>query len=199
MNTAKLVGVVPNIVLPQLQPVMQRYNINTPLRMAHFLAQCAHESATFKATTENLNYSEAAILRVFGRHFTPAQAKDAARNAFKVGSRAYANRMGNGDVQSGEGYKYRGRGYIQLTGKANYASFGAGIGVDVVSSPDLVATTYPLLSAAWFWDSKNLNAIADLGSTDDVVTQITKRVNGGTNGLAERLNFFKKFYQLLRV
>jgi len=105
--------------------------------------------------------------------------------------------MGNGDTASGDGWKYRGRGYIQLTGKINYSAFGKSIGVDVVSNPDLVATTYPLLSAAWFWHNDNISAIADKGSSNDVVTAVTRIVNGGTNGLAEREAYFSKYWTAL--
>jgi putative chitinase len=115
-----------------------------------------------------------------------------------IASRVYGNRMGNGDETTKEGYKFRGRGYIQLTGKSNYTKFTQFIGEDCVSNPDLVATKYPLASAAFFFDSNKLWSICDLGSSDDVVTKVTKRVNGGTIGLPDRIKHFKEFYNLLK-
>ncbi|NDE60326.1 MAG: glycoside hydrolase family 19 protein, partial [Acidimicrobiia bacterium] len=109
----------------------------------------------------------------------------------------YASRMGNGAEASGDGYKFRGRGYIQLTGKDNYTAFGKAIGEDIPSNPDLVATTYPLLSAAWFFNKNGLHKLADKGATPEVVTMVTKRVNGGTIGLSERIKEFNTFYKLL--
>jgi putative chitinase len=106
--------------------------------------------------------------------------------------------MGNGDEASGDGYKFRGRGYIQLTGKNNYAAFGKAINEDITANPDLVATKYPLLSAAWFWSSNGLNTLADKGADDASVTAITKRVNGGTIGLPDRIKHFKEYYTLLK-
>jgi len=109
----------------------------------------------------------------------------------------YSGRMGNGNEASGDGYKFRGRGYIQLTGRDNYTAFGKSIGVAIEENPDLVSTQYALSSAAWFWSKNNLNKIADTGATDAAVTMITKRVNGGTIGLADRIKHFKEFYSLL--
>jgi putative chitinase len=197
MDLDKLNGSIPDIVISQIQDVIDDFEINTELRLAHFLAQCAHESGSFRLVKENLNYSADGLHKIFGKYFPGNLANSYARIPEKIGSRVYANRLGNGDEASEEGYEYRGRGYIQITGKNNYKNFGDSIGVDVVSDPDLVATDYPLLSAAWFWNENNLNDIADLGATDDVVTKITKRVNGGTNGLSDRLLQFNKIYPLL--
>ena len=124
------------------------------------------------------------------------------RKPSKIASLVYANRMGNGDEDSIEGYKYRGRGYIQLTGKNNYLLFNnslneAGMDVDIIGNPDLVATTYPLASAGWFFDKNKLNEIADLGGTREIITRITKRVNGGTHGLDSRISYFNKFFKKL--
>lgn len=199
MDISKLKGAIPDGVIAQIPDVVTKYSIDTPLRLAHFLSQCAHESINFSATTENLNYSAEALKRVFGKYFPNGLETSYARQAEKIGSRVYANRNGNGDEASGEGYKYRGRGYIQLTGKVNYASFDKLVPEDLIAQPELVATTYPLLSAGWFWGSRNLNNIADKGNTDEIVTKITKIVNGGTNGLDDRLAHFKKIYPLLNV
>ena len=193
----KLKGHVPDEVIDQIPNVLDTFKINTPLRLAHFLAQCATESGEFKAIRENLNYSAEGLKKTFGKYFPDTLTNNYARKPEMIGSRVYANRMGNGPEVSKEGYTYRGRGYIQLTGKNNYIAFGKAINVDLVQTPDLVATQYPLLSAAWFFTKNKLNEVADKGATDDVVTLVSKKVNGGTNGLAERINYFHKYYTLL--
>lgn len=197
MDINKLKGIIPDTVLSQIPGVMQKFKIDTPLRLAHFLSQCAHESGNFKATVEGLNYSKEALMKTWPKRFTEALATQCARNPEKIANVAYANRMGNGAPESGEGYKYRGRGYIQLTGKVNYQAFDKVVEEDIVAQPELVATKYPLLSAAWFWNNAVLNTKADKGSTDEVVTAITKVINGGIHGLDDRLAKFKKFYPLL--
>ncbi len=194
----KLKGYVPDAVIAQIPDVVQKMGVNTPLRLAHFLAQCAHESGGFKLTQENLNYSVKGLLSIFKKYFpTETLAAAYARQPVKIANKVYGNRMGNGPESSGDGYRYRGRGYIQLTGKSNYLTFDASVPDNIIENPDLVATKYPLLSAAWFWSKNNLNALADKGATDAHVTAVTKRVNGGTNGLADRLKYFKKFHALL--
>lgn len=193
----KLKNDVPDAVLDQIPGCADKFAIDTPLRLAHFLAQCAHESMKFKTLEENLNYSADGLKKVFPKYFPGDLADSYAHQKEKIASRVYANRMGNGDEASKEGYKYRGRGYIQLTGKDNYRAFASAIGDDVVANPDSVSSKYPLLSAAWFWNSKALNALADEGASDDAVTKITKKVNGGTLGLDDRIGYFKKYYALL--
>lgn len=193
LNLAGLTGKIPDAVLAQIPAAAAEFGIKTNLRLAHFLAQCALESAGFTATVENLNYSAQRLLQVFPKYFKNVDVNAYARNPQKIGSRVYANRMGNGDEASGDGFKFRGRGYIQLTGKNNYTSFSQFVGEDCVANPDLVATKYPLASAAFFFNSNNLWAICDQGSSDATVTSVTKRVNGGTHGLAERIQNFKKF------
>jgi len=188
---------VPDAVFNQIPDCAEKFNINTSLRLAHFLAQCAHESAEFKTLEENLNYSADRLKQVFPKYFPDNLADSYARRPEKIASRIYGSRMGNGDEASKEGYKYRGRGYIQLTGKDNYNAFDKAVGDDVLNNPDLVATKYPLLSAAWFWNTRSLNQLADEGSSDDVVTKITKKVNGGLIGLDERIEQFKNYYALL--
>ena len=194
----KLKGHVPQVVIDSIPEVASKFGINTPLRVAHFLAQCGHESGGFKVTSENLNYSAKGLAGIFKKYFpTEAAATPYARQPQKIANKVYANRMANGSEASGDGYKFRGRGYIQLTGKDNYTQFGKSIGVDILSNPDSVASKYALASAAWFFSKNGLHKIADEGASDVVVTKITKRVNGGTIGLADRIKHFKEYYHLL--
>ena len=199
MNLEKLKGHIPDSVIAQLPDVISTYKIDTALRLAHFLAQTGHESAQFKAVSENLNYGAKGLRGIFGKYFpTDALAAAYERKPEKIANKVYASRMGNGDEASGDGYKYRGRGYIQLTGKDNYKAFDATVPEDITANPDLVATQYPLLSAAWFWKKNGLNAIADKGADDAAVTAVTKRVNGGTIGLPDRIKHFKEYHALLK-
>jgi putative chitinase len=200
----KLTNVIPISIVNQFDLIYENYDINTELRLAHFLAQCAHESGNFLAVQENLNYSAKRLQQIFGKYFpTNEKALLYERKPVKIASLVYGNRMGNGDEQSLEGYKYRGRGYIQLTGKANYLDFHNSLNktlknVDIIGNPDLVATDYPLVSAAWFFNKNKLNDIADFGSSVDTITKITKRVNGGTHGLDSRIAYFNKFFNKLK-
>ena len=196
-NLAGLTGKVPADVIAQIPDTAAKFGITTKLRLAHFLAQCALESTGFTATVENLNYSAPRILVIFGKYFKGVDPTPYAHNPAKLGNRVYANRNGNGDEASGDGFKFRGRGYIQLTGKTNYTSFSNSEGEDCVANPDLVATKYPLASAAFYFKSNNIWAICDQGANDATVTKVTKAVNGGTHGLAERIQNFKKFMQAL--
>ena len=199
MDINKLKGHVPDGVIGQIPSVMSTFKIDSALRLSHFLAQCGHESAGFKAIQENLNYGAKGLLGIFKKYFpTEAKALQYERKPEKIANLVYGGRMGNGDEVSGDGYKFRGRGYIQLTGKNNYVAFGKAINEDIAVNPDLEATKYPLLSAAWFWSSNGLNTIADKGATDADVTAITKRVNGGTIGLPDRIKHFKEYYALLK-
>jgi putative chitinase len=194
----KLKGHIPDAVIAMIPDTAAKFGINTPLRLAHFLAQCGHESGGFRATQENLNYSAKGLAGIFRKYFpTEAAAAPYARQPQKIASKVYGNRMGNGNEASGEGYKFRGRGYIQLTGKENYTAFGKSIGEDIISNPDVVASKYALLSAAWFFSKNGLHRMADEGASDLVVTKITKRVNGGTIGLPDRIKHFKEYYHLL--
>jgi putative chitinase len=198
MNLAKLKGHVPDSVIAQIPFIVSNYKVNTLLRLSHFLAQCGHESANFRAFKENLNYSAEGLNKTFKKYFpTLESAKDYARQPERIASKVYANRMGNGNEASKDGFKYLGRGFIQLTGKANYLEFDKSVSEDILANPELVATKYPLASAAWFWDKNGLNTIADKGATDAVVKSITKRVNGGTIGLEDRIQHFNEFYSLL--
>lgn len=211
MNIQNLKGHVPDNVLTMLPEVMDKAQINTPLRMAHFLAQTSHESGNFKTLQENLMYSDPnRIVQIFKFDFDqnknktidPAElekAKGLAKKPKELANFVYANQNGNGNEASGDGYNYRGRGYIQLTGRANYKSFSDFIGEDCVANPDLVSSKYPLASAAWFFSKTNLNKIADKGATKEVVTEVTKKVNGGTIGLEDRVSHFNEFYNLLNT
>jgi putative chitinase len=193
-----LKGHVPDAVIQMIPDTAAKFQINTPLRLAHFLAQCGHESGGFRVTQENLNYSAKGLMGIFKKYFpTEAIANAYQRNPQKIANKVYANRMSNGDEASGDGFKFRGRGYIQLTGRANYTEFGKSIGEDIASNPDIVSGKHALLSAAWFWSKNGLNKMADGGASDAVVTSITKRVNGGTIGLADRIKHFKEYYHLL--
>jgi putative chitinase len=198
LSIEKLKGHIPDVVIAQIPETAKKFNITNNLRLAHFLSQCGHESGGFKAVSENLNYSADGLKKVFGKYFPGNLAESYAKQPEKIASRVYANRMSNGDEASKEGYKFRGRGYIQLTGKGNYTSFTKFIGEDCVSNPDLVATKYPLASAAFFFDSNKLWSICDKGADDATVTAVTKRVNGGTLGLTDRIKHFKEYYNLLK-
>ena len=198
LNIEKLKGHIPEAVLVQIPETAKKFNITNNLRLAHFLAQCGHESGNFKAVSENLNYSADGLKKIFGKYFPGNLNESYARQPEKIAARVYASRMGNGDEASKEGFKFRGRGYIQLTGKNNYTNFSKFIGEDCVANPDLVATKYPLASAAFFFDSNKLWSICDKGADDVTVTAVTKRVNGGTIGLPDRIKHFKEYYNLLK-
>lgn len=199
MDINKLKGHIPDNVLAQIPDTMVKFELNTPLRLSHFLAQCGHESGGFKLVQENLNYSAKGLTTTFKKYFlNESAASSYARNPEKIANKVYGNRMGNGNESSGEGWKFRGRGYIQLTGKENYKAFDVLVEDNIVDNPDLVATKYPLLSAAWFFHKNGLHKLADNGADDSVVTLITKRVNGGTIGLPDRIKHFKEFYSLLK-
>ena len=198
LNLEKLKGHIPDAVIAQIPETAAKFNITNNLRLAHFLSQCGHESGGFKAVSENLNYSADGLKKIFGKYFPGNLNESYARQPEKIAARVYASRMGNGDESSKEGFKFRGRGYIQLTGKANYTNFTKFIGEDCIANPDLVATKYPLASAAFFFDSNKLWSICDKGADDATVTAVTKRVNGGTIGLPDRIKHFKEYYNLLK-
>jgi putative chitinase len=198
LKLEKLKGHIPDAVIAQIPDTAAKFNINTPLRLAHFLAQCGHESGGFKVTQENLNYSAKGLMGIFKKYFPTQQLAEAyQRQPQKIANKVYASRMDNGSEASGDGFKFRGRGYIQLTGRANYTAFGKAINEDIANNPDVVSGKYALLSAAWFWSKNGLNTLADGGASDQVVTSITKRVNGGTIGLPDRIKHFKEYYHLL--
>ena len=198
MDLNKLKGHIPDNVIAQIPEVMEKFKIDTAVKLSHFLAQCGHESGGFKVVNENLNYGAKGLLTIFKKYFpTEDKAKLYERKPEKIANLVYGGRMGNGAEATGEGYKFRGRGYIQLTGKDNYVAFGKAINEDLTANPDLVATKYPLASAAWFFHKNGLHKIADEGANEATVTKVTKRVNGGTIGLADRLKHFNEYYKLL--
>ena len=193
-----LKGHVPDAVIAQIPDTAARFGITTPLRLAHFLAQCGHESGGFKAVRENLNYSAKGLMGIFKKYFPNAKlALQYERKPEKIASLVYGNRMGNGPESSMDGFTYRGRGYIQLTGKSNYSLFDKTVPENIVADPDLVATKYPLASAAFFFNNNKLWSICDRGADVATVTAVTKRVNGGTIGLPDRIKHFNEYYKLL--
>jgi putative chitinase len=193
-----LKGHIPDSVIAMIPEVASKFEINTALRLAHFLAQCGHESGGFRLTQENLNYSAKGLNGIFKKYFpTLDSAVPYERKPEKIANKVYGGRMGNGLEASGEGWKFHGRGFIQLTGKDNYTAFTKSIGEDCIANPDLVASKYALASAAWFFNKNGLHKMADGGATDAVVTSITKRVNGGTIGLPDRIKHFNEYYKLL--
>lgn len=177
-------------LLPGFEEAFELFDINTPSRQAAFLAQCAHESGNFNFMVENLNYSAEALDRVFPKYFKNAgrDANDYARNPEKIANVVYSGRMGNGDEESGDGFKFRGRGLIQLTGRNNYTLCGEALGVDLTEQPELLETPVgACLSAGWFWATNNLNDLADAGD----IKAMTKRINGGYIGLEDRIHHYE--------
>jgi putative chitinase len=169
---------------------------NTKPRVAAFLAQLGHESAQFKAVKENLNYSAPALVKVFPKYFPDdATAIMYARQPEKIANRVYANRMGNGTEASGEGWKYRGRGYIQCTGKNNYTACGKYLGWDLVNHPELLELADGAVkSAVWYWTSNNLNRFCDVGD----MKGLTKAINGGYIGLEDRIAHYNQLLAVLQ-
>ena len=177
-----------------LEQALPDYDINTPNRVASFLAQCAHESGGFTALKENLNYRAVTLRKVFPKYFTDTAAEAFAGKQEAIANRVYANRMGNGPEESGDGFRYCGRGLIQLTGKNNYQNFADSIETPVEDIPEYLATFEGAVqSACWFWESNNLNQFADRG---DIVT-MTKRINGGTIGLEDRIKHYEHALHVL--
>lgn len=169
--------------LDPLNAAMEKYEINTPERIAMFMAQIGHESGGLKRKEENLNYSAQRLAQVFPKYFRDVDPNDYARNPEAIANRVYGGRMGNGPEETGDGYRYRGRGFIQLTGKNNYQAFANAMGMAVEDAAEYLSTPEgAAMSAAWFWDMRNINPDADRG---DVLT-VTKKINGGTIGLADR-------------
>ncbi len=198
LNLFGLTGHLPAAVIAQIPETASTFGITTNLRLAHFLAQCALESNRFKATVENLNYSAQRLLKVFPKYFKGVDPAPYANNPTKIGNRVYANRMGNGNEASGDGYRFRGRGYIQLTGRNNYTSFSKFIGEDCVANPDLLATTYPLASAGFFFNSNKIWSTCDQGANDATVRAVSTKVNGqNPHAVPDRIAFFKEFFGAL--
>jgi len=171
-----------------LVAVLPEFGITTPKRIAAFIAQCGHESSGFTAIKENLNYRAESLVRVWPRYFNSTNASQYAHKPEMIANRAYANRIGNGNEESGDGFKFCGRGLIQLTGRKNYQLFSDSIGISIDDAPAYLTTFEGAVkSACWYWHTNNLNAIADSG---DILT-LTKRINGGTLGLDDRTARYK--------
>ncbi len=209
LKLEKLKGHIPDSVIAQIPSVAAAFGIITNLRLAHFLAQCGHESGGFKLVVENLNYRLDPLVSVFKHDFDTnrdkvisvnekAKALTLIGHPDKIANFVYANQNGNGNEASGDGWRFKGRGYIQLTGRGNYKSFSKFIGEDCVTNPDLVSTKYPLASAGFFFHSNKLWGICDKGADKATITALTKRVNGGFNGLADRISHFNEYYALLK-
>lgn len=181
-----------------MKKAMEFYKL-TPVRAAHFFAQTAHETGGYKLFSENLNYSAQGLQGIFGKYFPGNLEESYARNPEKIANRVYASRMGNGDEKSGDGWKYRGRGALQLTGKDNYAAFAKYLQKpEIMTNPDLVATEYSFESAMFFFDKNKLWEICDKGINDAAILALTKRINGGTHGLEDRNQKTKKYYEYVK-
>jgi len=168
-------------------------------RAAHFFAQTSHETGEFKLFSENLNYSADGLQKIFAKYFPGNLEESYAKNPEKIANRVYASRMGNGNEASGDGWKYRGRGALQLTGKDNYKAFAQYLGKpEIITNPDLVATEYAFESAMFFFDRNKLWAICDQGINDKTILALTKRINGGTHGLTDRTEKTKKYYEFVK-
>ena len=207
----QILHAVPGIDRERLNQLVASFNmwachfgVVTPVRAIHFLAQCFTETGALHYMSENLNYSREGLLKTFPKYFNEGNASAYARNPQKIANRVYANRMGNGSEGSGDGYRYRGRGFLQLTGRSQYEAFNKSdcCTEDVVRFPDKVASYYlNMVSALWFWERNKLNDIADKDdgtNGEEIVRQITKKVNGGTNGLSERKAYYNKFKEVIR-
>lgn len=182
-----------------LKAAMAFYKL-TPLRAAHFFAQTAHETGEYKLFSENLSYSTDGLKKIFGKYFPGTLAEGYSRNPEKIANRVYGNRMGNGDEASGEGWKFRGRGALQLTGKENYTAFSKYLNKpEILVNPDLVASEYAFESAMFFFDKNKLWTICDKGIDDVSITALTKRINGGTLGLDHRKALTLKYYEYVKI
>jgi len=181
-----------------LRKAMEFFKMS-PERAAHFFAQTAHETGEYKLFTENLNYSVKGLQSIFGKYFPGNLEESYARQPEKIANRVYGNRMGNGDEESGDGWKYRGRGALQLTGKNNYKAFSEYLEKpEILDNPDLVSDEYAFESALFFFDKNKLWSICDKGVTDETIKQLTRRINGGYNGLEHRTELTKKYYKWLK-
>ena len=181
-----------------MKKAMEFYKLS-PIRAAHFFAQTSHETGGFKLFSENLNYSTDGLKKIFGKYFPGDLATSYARNPEKIANRVYGARMGNGAEGTGDGWKFRGRGALQLTGKDNYTAFAKYLGTDeVLTNPDLVATKYSFESAMFFFERNKLWAICDQGINDAAILALTKRINGGTHGLEDRKTKTYKYFEYVK-
>lgn len=200
-------SIIPAQVMLEIPSIITKYNLNK-LKLAHFLSQCSHESGGFKVVSENLNYTKDRMLEIFKSDFDTNHDKILSINEKqkadllkgspqKIANFVYANQNGNGNEASGDGWNFRGRGYIQLTGRINYTEFDKTVNDDILANPDLVATKYPLQSAAFFFTKNNLWSICNEGTSLETIKKLTKRINGGLNGLDDRIAKFNQIYKLL--
>ena len=184
---------------PQTLKKAMAYFKMTPERAAHFFGQCSHETGGFSIFSENLNYSAKGLQNTFGKYFPDNLEDSYARQPIKIASRVYANRMGNGNEASQEGWKFRGRGALQTTGKDNYKAFATHISnPEILTNPDLVATNYSFEAALFFFDKNKLWSICDKGVNDESIKSLTKRINGGFNGLDDRESLTKRYYNWVK-
>jgi putative chitinase len=207
INLDKLRGNIPNEVLLEIPLVIETFKINTPSRLSHFLGQCSHESGGFRLVVENMNYSALQLAKTWPKRFsidhrkTPLVPNELARrierNPQLIANTVYSNRMGNGSPETNEGFNFRGRGYIQLTGKSNYVAFNRFVDEDVVKNPDLVSRKYPLLSAGWFFHTNKINNVSDKGVNNSIISEVTQIINGGQIHLQDRISRTNMFHNLL--
>ena len=192
-------GIVPDGVFgpTTMKTAMQYYNLSA-VSAAHFFGQTGHESAGFTRYEENLNYSAEGLRKIFNRYFPGNMSELYARQPIKIASRVYGNRMGNGDEASRDGWYYRGRGAIQLTGKNNYMAFSKYMNnSDIMRNPDIVATEYAFESAIYYFDVNKLWAICNKGLNDNTIVELTKRINGGTHGIDDRIDRTIRYYNYI--
>jgi len=198
MIIEKLKDHIPDRIYLMLSDLLNKFpEINSPLRLAHFLSQCDHESDGFRQSLENMNYSSDRLLIIFPKYFNGKQAQEYHREPERIANRVYAMRMGNGVEASGDGWRHRGRGFIQLTGKELQNKFLAWLGMPINSSPSVINDKYPLISAAWFFGYRSVWDKCDK-ATEQAVKDVSRAVNGGTIGLNERIELFNKYWGLLK-
>jgi putative chitinase len=207
VNLDRLKGHIPDKVLLEIPLVIEKFKINTSSRMAHFLGQCSHESGGFTLVVENMNYSASQLAKTWPKRFSvdhtklpliPNElARRIERNPQLIANTVYSNRMGNGSPETNEGFNFRGRGYIQLTGKSNYTAFNGFVEEDVIKNPNLVSIKYPLLSAGWFFHTNRINHVSDRGVNNSVISQVTEIINGGQIHIQDRINRTNMFHNLL--
>jgi putative chitinase len=200
LTVSQLKQMVPGIThadhwIEAFDQLLPDYEINTPKRVAAFIAQCAHESGGFRFLKENLNYKAESLMKTFPKYFSDRDTANAyAKQPVKIANRVYANRMGNGDEASGDGYRYCGRGLIQLTGKTNYDWFAASLEISATEASEYLETFEGAAqSACWFWESNNLNVEADAGD----IKKMTKKINGGYIGLDDRIKHYEHALHIL--
>lgn len=199
LDLSKLKGIIPDHKIAELPEVIKTFNINSKCKLAHFLAQASHESWGFTKNEENLNYSEEGLCKIFHDYFLElGKAAQYAHQPEKIANHVYANKLGNSTEESGDGFKFRGRGDMETTGKYNYGKFGEFIKEDLITNPDLVASKYSLAAAAYFFTQRKIWDICDRGVSTSVIEAVTAKVNAQLIGLAERTELLIKIYNALK-